>query len=662
LNDSEHGDPRIAAIPDVHGHAKGEHKPFAEERPIPLSARMLFLWFFHACKRGSPRFLMVSDHMNYLTFEDPAAVNLVRRALKLAQAGDLYGAAETAGVDVGHAAVVSEGLRRGMRYSIGAEVDNDPRARPDAQNIVDAMKPDGIIRSVHFLTIDHPTHGAGWNWPFDNPEFGALYEHVGLEKTWELYMTTLIDAIERLPGNIVGHFYVPAIFGHWPDDATLEAYEDRLLDACLAREMAVEFNTRFLYRESSAEEKAKYIAANTRLLRKAKERGVGIAVGADAHSPKDQGHAFELVLAILDQLEINELVFPIGGRLLRVALRVVKEPEPPAPEPPPTPEPVKPVRKARTSESPKERPVAETSAKPEATTKRRPTASKPKPAEQADDAHAREPAIAEPSPDAETPPAKPAAKAKNPAVKGAPSDGLGSVGAAIEPAANVAVDRLETAPKTVTKSAPATSVAPAKAAAAPKATPVKAPPKIPLKKVAPPKVAPPKVAPPKVAPPKVAPPKVAPPKVAPPKVAPPKVAPPKVAPPKVAPVKAQAKAVAVKAAPKKAPPAKPTPKNVLAKPASKAKPVAKAKPVVKAKPAPSKSKPKGKPVKAKPKASPPKRTAAKAAPKKAAKPPARKSVAKKPAKKAPARPARPAAKKPAAKKPAAKKTTTKRSR
>ena len=26
-------DPRIAAIPDVHGHAKGEHRPFAEERP-----------------------------------------------------------------------------------------------------------------------------------------------------------------------------------------------------------------------------------------------------------------------------------------------------------------------------------------------------------------------------------------------------------------------------------------------------------------------------------------------------------------------------------------------------------------------------------------------------------------------------------------------------
>ena len=69
-----------------------------------------------------------------------------------------------------------------MRYSIGAEVDNDPRARPDAQNIVDAMRPDGLIRSVHFLAIDHPAHGAGWQWPFDNPEFVSVFDVVGTER------------------------------------------------------------------------------------------------------------------------------------------------------------------------------------------------------------------------------------------------------------------------------------------------------------------------------------------------------------------------------------------------------------------------------------------------------------------------------------------------
>jgi HisJ family histidinol phosphate phosphatase len=325
LSQDTTSDPRIHALPDIHGHPKGEHRPYAEERPIPYSARMLFLWFFHACRRGSPRFMMVSDHVNYLTFEDPAAVNLVRRALKLAQAGDLYGAAETAGIEITHAAVVSEGLRRGMRYSIGAEVDNDPRSRPDAQNIVDAMKPDGVIRSVHFLPIAHPEHGEGWLWPFDNPEFASFYESVGVERTWELYIETLVAALDHQPAQILGHFYVPAKFGHWPDDAKLEAYEDRIVEICREREIAIELNSRSFYRDQSEEQHRRYREANARLLKKAKAAGVLVAVGSDAHSPRDQGHAFDIVLEMLDEAEINELAFPIGGRFARVALRASKE-------------------------------------------------------------------------------------------------------------------------------------------------------------------------------------------------------------------------------------------------------------------------------------------------------------------------------------------------
>jgi HisJ family histidinol phosphate phosphatase len=497
-------DPRVNAIPDIHGHAKGEHKPYTEERPLPLTARMLFLWFYHACRRGYPRFMMVSDHMNSLTFEDPASVNLVRRALKLAQAGDLYGAAETANVDVGHAQVVSEGLRRGMRYSIGAEVDNDPRARPDAQNIVEAMRPDGLIRSVHFIPIEHPVHGPNWNWPFDNPEFASLYDHVGTEKTWEIYMGVLLDALERLPGNIVGHFYVPAVFGHWPDQATLETYEDRMLEIAERQGMAVEFNTRFLYRDHTEEEKQRYFDANRRLLRKAKERGVGIAIGSDAHSPRDQGNGFEAVLGVLDELEINELVFPIGGRLARVALRYVKPPEPEPAPPPPPPEPpapvaaaepvpviAKPVRKARPSASstrPKDSaPVRadETPFEPPAgaTAKTEAKAAAPKPAATA---KAPEPKPAAPPKPLKTALVKVAAPAKTPVVLKA----VAKAKAAPKPPAVKAAPTKKTAAAKAPakKAAPVKKAAPKKAAPAKKTGPVKK--AAPLKKSSPAKKAP----------------------------------------------------------------------------------------------------------------------------------------------------------------------------
>ena len=268
---------------------------------------------------------MVADHANYLTFEDPGAVNTVRRALKLAQAGDLLGAAETAGVDIAHAAAVSEGLRQGMRFAIGAEIDNDPRARPDAQNIVDAMRPDGIIRSVHFVPITHPEKGADWLWPFDNEEFSNLHETAAADKLWELYIAKLLDDLEKLPAHVVGHFYVPATFGRWPAQKKLEEYEDRMLDVAHRRGLAVEINTRFLYRDHPEERKKKYLEANARLIRKAKARGVGIALGSDAHSPKDQGNAFDLVIKLLDDAKVNELVFPVAGRLARVALRATRE-------------------------------------------------------------------------------------------------------------------------------------------------------------------------------------------------------------------------------------------------------------------------------------------------------------------------------------------------
>ncbi len=487
LNDNPERDPRLAAIPDIHGHAKGEHKPYLEERPIPLSARMLFLWFFHACRRGFPRFMMVADHMNYLTFEDPAAVNLLRRALKLAEAGDLHGAADTAGVEVGHAAVVSEGLRRGMRFSIGAEVDNDPRSRPDAQNIVDAMKPDGMIRSVHFLSITHPTHGEGWHWPFDNPEFKEHYETLGTQAVWDIYMTTLLDAIERLPGQIIGHFYVPAAFGHWPDDAALEAYEDRFVEACEKFGKAIEFNTRFLYRDHPEDEKERYVAAYTRLLKKAKDRGVGIAVGSDAHSPRDQGHKFDVVLRVLDACEINELVFPIAGRLARVALRVERKPEPEPPPPPePTPEPA--VRKARATASPaRPKPVkAAKAAKPVPADEPTPppaaeaapvtmtaTAAEPEP-----DAVPSEPASAAPEPAAAAKQhaARPA-KAKPVAAKSAPRASAAAARGKAKPAPAAkkpAAKAKKAAPKTAaSKKATVKKAAPKKAVAA-KAKPVAA--------------------------------------------------------------------------------------------------------------------------------------------------------------------------------------------
>lgn len=285
---------------DVHGHAKGEHKTFLAERPIAYTARMLFLWFYHAARNGLS--VSLSDHVNLITRRDSLAVKAVRQALLLARDGDAVRAAQISDVWPEQAEVVGAALRGGMTCSIGVEADNDPRTPKYAAEVLEQLGPDRVIRSVHFLWVDD------WSWAFDNPEFIEYFRFVGVEKAWLLYIEQLLLDISTLPTDIVAHFYVPAKFGHWPRLDFLDEYEDRLLQICRARGLAVEFNTRFLYRSDSSSQKDCYMEAHRRLLGKAKRSGVRIALGSDAHGPSDQGRGFEAALALVQKCGCSELL------------------------------------------------------------------------------------------------------------------------------------------------------------------------------------------------------------------------------------------------------------------------------------------------------------------------------------------------------------------
>ncbi|MFN2527229.1 MAG: hypothetical protein ABR584_00760, partial [Candidatus Baltobacteraceae bacterium] len=103
----------VRGIPDTHGHAKGEHRPYASERPVPYTARMVFLWFYQAAKRGFPRDLLLTDHANLLCAGDAQAIGAARDALDLAAEGDSRGAAELARVSESQALSVGQALRCG---------------------------------------------------------------------------------------------------------------------------------------------------------------------------------------------------------------------------------------------------------------------------------------------------------------------------------------------------------------------------------------------------------------------------------------------------------------------------------------------------------------------------------------------------------------------
>lgn len=290
---------------DVHGHAKGEHLAFAQERPIPYTARAIFSWFYRGACNGRLRALVLTDHSNLATTQDPEAIAAARHALSLASAGDVAGAAHTAVVQVELAATVSRAMRGGLRCLIGVEADNDPRDAETAAEILAQWWPECVVRSVHFLEFEH-SEGGLWLWPFDNPKFSEFYACYGARAVWRCYVETLLREIEARRTDVVGHFYVPAKFGHWPPLSELEEHEDRLIDVCARRFLAIEFNTRALYR-GAPENREAYLTHYRRLLRKSARAGVPIALGSDAHSPMDQANSFDPAMNVVAQVRGIEL-------------------------------------------------------------------------------------------------------------------------------------------------------------------------------------------------------------------------------------------------------------------------------------------------------------------------------------------------------------------
>jgi HisJ family histidinol phosphate phosphatase len=285
---------------DVHGHAKGEHVAFSQERPIPYTPRAIFSWFCPAARTSRVRALVLTDHSNLATRQDPGAIATARHALTLAAGGDAAGAAEAAGVPIEEASIVSRAMHGGLRCLIGVEADNDPRDAQAAAEILSQWSPACVIRSVHFLDVEHPD-GGRWLWPFDNPEFSSFFECYPARTVWRCYVETLLREIGEFRTDVVGHFYVPAKFGDWPPLRELEEHEDRLIDVCARNSLAIEFNTRALYR-GPIDNRETYLAHYRRLLRKSARAGVPVALGSDAHCPGDQTNGFDLAMEVIAQV------------------------------------------------------------------------------------------------------------------------------------------------------------------------------------------------------------------------------------------------------------------------------------------------------------------------------------------------------------------------
>lgn len=167
-----------------------------------------------------------------------------------------------------------------LSIKLGLEADFHPGTEAYVAEILKEYPFDYVIGSVHYLG----------DWGFDNPEHQRKFAERDLFDIYAQYYALVEGLARTRMFDILGHPDVIKKFGHRPtrDTAPLER---RALEAVAAAGMALDVNTSGLRRPADE------IYPSPRMLRTARELGIGITFGSDAHEPGHVGEAFERAVA-----------------------------------------------------------------------------------------------------------------------------------------------------------------------------------------------------------------------------------------------------------------------------------------------------------------------------------------------------------------------------
>lgn len=141
---------------------------------------------------------------------------------------------------------------------------------------------DLVIGSVHYID----------GWGFDNPRERHVWDSVDVTATWRKYFELVGRLADSRLFDAVGHLDLPKKFGYRPPDKALEEMAHPLLDRMARSGTGIELNT------SGLRKPVGEIYPSPLLLSMARERGIPICFGSDAHRPEDVGAGFDLALGL----------------------------------------------------------------------------------------------------------------------------------------------------------------------------------------------------------------------------------------------------------------------------------------------------------------------------------------------------------------------------
>ncbi len=164
----------------------------------------------------------------------------------------------------------------GLTIRLALEVDYLPGQEDWIHELARLHPWDYFIGSVHYVSD---------SWAIDNPDKLVEWKKRDPFEVWSVYFDWLTRAAESGLFEIIGHADLPKKFGIYPKQDCTPLFE-RFLAAAARKGVAIELNTAGLRKD------CREIYPSPQIVRLARERGVAITFGSDAHKPGEVGLNF----------------------------------------------------------------------------------------------------------------------------------------------------------------------------------------------------------------------------------------------------------------------------------------------------------------------------------------------------------------------------------
>ena len=163
-----------------------------------------------------------------------------------------------------------------LTIRLALEVDYLPSQEEWIRELAGLYPWDYFIGSVHYVSD---------SWAIDNPAKLAEWRKRDPFEVWSVYFDWLTRAAESGLFEIIGHADLPKKFAIYPKQDCTPLFE-RFLAAASKNGVAIELNTAGLRKD------CREIYPSPQIVRLAREHGVAITFGSDAHAPGEVGMNF----------------------------------------------------------------------------------------------------------------------------------------------------------------------------------------------------------------------------------------------------------------------------------------------------------------------------------------------------------------------------------